>query len=146
MSEPQLAQFHTWFAQRNPAPRTHPDRLTAVPPAPASMAADVRSHYEAACALLLQAGILSCRDVPAVISYAETQAELAQVQAILDEDGLFFPAGFGKKAHAGLVERRALQDRLLRYQKQLGFTPVSRQQVEAPIEHTEFVSRRVKAS
>jgi hypothetical protein len=64
----------------------------------------------------------------------------------LDEDGWFFPAGFGKKTHAGLVERRALWDRLLRYQKQLGFIPVSRQQVEAPIEDTESVSRRVKAS
>jgi phage terminase small subunit len=105
-----------------------------------------RPFYRQAGKLILQAGILSARDIPTLISYAEAQCELLMIHHIIDVEGRFQPSAFGSKPHPALTERRHLQNLVRQYQAALGFGPASRLKVQPPVEESSSsVSSRPQA-
>ena len=122
------------------------DGLTKLPACPKEMPDAARPFYRQAGKLILQAGILSARDIPTLISYAETQGELLEIEQIIQVEGRFQQSAFGSKPHPGLTERRHLQNLVRQYQAALGFGPASRLKVQPPVEESSSsVSSRPQA-
>lgn len=112
------------------------DGLAKLPPCPKDMTDEARPFYRHAGKLICQAGILSARDIPTLISYAEAQSELLVINRIIDVEGRFQQSAFGTKPHPALTERRHLQNLIRQYQAALGFGPASRLKVQPPVEES----------
>lgn len=147
-TKPDLSVFAPAAKQAAAAGASRPsDTLTKLPACPQEMQLEARPFYRQAGKLILQAGILSARDIPTLISYAEAQCELLMIHHIIDEEGRFQQSAFGTKPHPALTERRHLQNLVRQYQAALGFGPASRLKVQPPVEaDSSSVSSRPQAN
>jgi len=110
--------------------------LESVPIAPDELSETGIHHWNEAGGLLLEMGILTTAELPALLHYARTQQEIYECEADIAEHGwVQVNANTGMEYDRPVVKRRAAAlDRLMRFFARFGFTPSDRvgMKVEAP--------------
>ena len=119
-------------ARADRAPRVdYAARLTAPPPAPATMRPDAIPHWQRVAAAAVGIGTLTAADLPMLELLVNTLAAEADARAALDRDGLTTAAGSGgTKKHPAAAIAETARGQAVALFREFGLSPRSRQGVD----------------
>lgn len=102
-------------------------RFEKVPPAPRSKGAEFKRRWKQYGEALVAVGILTERDLPCLELLCDAHQERADCERTIRKDGLFLETKYnGRKLHPAAVHRQRSYDLIVRLQKELCCTPMSR--------------------
>ena len=132
--ELRIAQDHYRPGKNGPKSTLTAGYLAKPPTAPKGLSTKGKKEWRSVCKLLIEAGVLTQRDLFGIESYIRLREDLWQLEEVMNKPDFerFYRDSKGDiKSHPILVDMRSLRTAIFQYEKALGLNPCARARANA---------------